>query len=55
MAEWSKAAVLKTVVPYRTGGSNPSLSEDRINKITINKINEINNGEVRERLNRAPC
>ena len=26
MAEWSNAAVLKTVVPLGTGGSNPSLS-----------------------------
>ncbi len=26
MAEWLKAAVLKTVVPSGTGGSNPSLS-----------------------------
>jgi hypothetical protein len=26
MAEWSNAAVLKTVVPRGTGGSNPSLS-----------------------------
>ena len=26
LAEWSNAAVLKTVVCHRTGGSNPSLS-----------------------------
>ena len=26
MAEWSNAAVLKTVVVQATGGSNPSLS-----------------------------
>ncbi|GEM_PF-716633 len=26
MAEWSKAAVLKTAVPQGTGGSNPSSS-----------------------------
>ena len=26
MAEWSNAAVLKTVVPKGTGGSNPSFS-----------------------------
>ena len=26
MAEWSNAAVLKTVVPQGTGGSNPSFS-----------------------------
>jgi hypothetical protein len=31
MAEWSIAAVLKTVVPHRgTGGSNPSFSADLI-------------------------
>ncbi len=29
MAEWSIAAVLKTVVPQGTGGSNPSLSANR--------------------------
>ncbi len=29
MAEWLKAAVLKTVVPSGTGGSNPSLSANR--------------------------
>ena len=28
MAEWLKAAVLKTVVPKGTGGSNPSPSVD---------------------------
>ncbi len=26
LAEWSNAAVLKTVVPQGTGGSNPSFS-----------------------------
>tara|TARA_Y100000994_G_scaffold247886_1_gene254277 strand:- start:16168 stop:16293 length:126 start_codon:yes stop_codon:yes gene_type:complete len=26
VAEWSNAAVLKTVVPQGTGGSNPSFS-----------------------------
>ena len=30
MAEWSIAAVLKTVDPHRSGGSNPSLSADRL-------------------------
>ncbi len=29
MAEWSNAAVLKTVVPRGTGGSNPSLSAEK--------------------------
>lgn len=38
MAEWSIAAVLKTVVPRGTGGSNPSFSakvkdHDKQNKI----------------------
>ena len=28
MAEWSIAAVLKTVEPQGSGGSNPSLSEE---------------------------
>ena len=28
VAEWSNAAVLKTVVPQGTGGSNPSFSAD---------------------------
>ncbi len=28
MAEWSIAAVLKTVVPRGTGGSNPSFSAE---------------------------
>lgn len=28
LAEWSIAAVLKTVVPRGTGGSNPSLSAE---------------------------
>ena len=27
MAEWSNAAVLKTVIPQGIGGSNPSRSE----------------------------
>ena len=30
MAEWSIAAVLKTVVLRGTGGSNPSLSADEV-------------------------
>ena len=32
MAEWSIAAVLKTVVLRGTGGSNPSLSAESQNK-----------------------
>ena len=31
MAEWSIAAVLKTVVPKGTGGSNPSFSAKQQN------------------------
>ncbi len=31
MAEWSNAAVLKTVVLQGTGGSNPSLSALSVN------------------------
>ena len=30
LAEWSIAAVLKTVDCYRSGGSNPSLSANKI-------------------------
>ncbi len=45
MAEWSKAAVLKTVVPQGTVGSNPTPTA-----IVGNTC-----GEVRERLNRAAC
>ena len=34
MAEWSNAAVLKTVVRQRTGGSNPSFSAEKgVNRI----------------------
>ena len=32
MAEWSNAAVLKTVDCNRSGGSNPSFSADRLSK-----------------------
>jgi hypothetical protein len=39
MAEWSIAAVLKTVVPRGTGGSNPSLSADnKCNQLKKNTI-----------------
>ena len=30
VAEWLKAAVLKTVVPQGTGGSNPSSSANKV-------------------------
>ena len=43
MSEWSMVAVLKTAEAKVSGGSNPSLSDRKIN------------GEVRERPNRAPC
>ena len=36
MAEWSNAAVLKTVVPRGTGGSNPSLSAKKIHWFKTN-------------------
>lgn len=32
MVEWSITAVLKTAVPRGTGGSNPSLSANRLQK-----------------------
>ena len=32
MVEWSITAVLKTAVPKGTGGSNPSLSANRLQK-----------------------
>ena len=39
MAEWSNAAVLKTVDLNGSGGSNPSLSaEKRRNKLIINEL-----------------
>jgi hypothetical protein len=34
VAEWSNAPVLKTDVPQGTGGSNPSTSAKKKNKIT---------------------
>ena len=40
MAEWSIAAVLKTVVLRGTGGSNPSLSAKLNLKGFINTFNE---------------
>ena len=38
MAEWSIAAVLKTVDPHGSGGSNPSLSAARRKTIRISKL-----------------
>ena len=38
MAEWSIAAVLKTVDPHGSGGSNPSLSAARCKIIRISKL-----------------
>jgi hypothetical protein len=40
MAEWSNAAVLKTVVGQPTGGSNPSLSAKYSNKKHQNPVNQ---------------
>ena len=38
MAEWSNAAVLKTVVPQGTGGSNPSFSARAFEYKTRTKV-----------------
>ena len=39
MAEWSNAAVLKTVDCYRSGGSNPSFSATQnLNLLLINLL-----------------
>ena len=46
-------AVLKTVVPQGTGGSNPSLSEPIIDKRTITCA--LINGEVPERPKGTVC
>ena len=46
VSEWSKEAVLKTVEPQGSVGSNPTLSA---------KGNGSSTGEVREWPNRAPC
>ena len=35
MAEWSIAAVLKTVVPKGTGGSNPSFSAESLGQTAV--------------------
>ena len=42
MAEWSNAAVLKTVVPQGTGGSNPSSSAPSYNKFFMQSSNFFN-------------
>ena len=42
MAEWSNAAVLKTVVPQGTGGSNPSSSAPFYNKFIMQSSNYFN-------------
>ena len=42
MAERSKAAVLKTVVPQGTGGSNPSLSDKNNNNNDNKPFNTCN-------------
>lgn len=39
MAEWSIAAVLKTVEVRASGGSNPSLSAERFQKGFTNEVN----------------
>ena len=55
MAEWLKAAVLKTVVGKLTGGSNPSLSA-RILLVKIQGFNiAIRSGEMAEWLKAPPC
>lgn len=35
VAEWSIATVLKTVVPRGTGGSNPSFSAQRVERVLM--------------------
>ena len=40
MAEWSIAAVLKTVVPRGTGGSNPSFSANNFTNQVHDFVNE---------------
>lgn len=39
MVEWSITTVLKTVVPRGTGGSNPSLSANRLQKDFTRVVN----------------
>ena len=40
VAEWSNAAVLKTVDCYRSGGSNPSLSASKVSNFEQNPENQ---------------
>ena len=40
MAEWSNAAVLKTVEGHTSGGSNPSLSATFISSMLISSVLE---------------
>ncbi len=49
MTEWSNVAVLKTVEPQGSVGSNPTLS------VTLGAAGGLITGGVREWLNRAPC
>ena len=51
MAEWSNAAVLKTVEPQGSGGSNPSFSASEKQRQSL--INQIINGEMPEWSNGA--
>jgi hypothetical protein len=41
MGEWLKSAVLKTVVPKGTGGSNPSLSAKKLSRFRPKKNKKI--------------
>ena len=54
LSEWSMEAVLKTVVPKATGGSNPSLSELLVIDYAIITCTFIN-GEVPERPKGTVC
>ena len=42
MAEWSNAAVLKTVEGHTSGGSNPSFSADKVVKRHFKSQNPLN-------------
>ena len=42
MAEWSNAAVLKTVEGHTSGGSNPSFSADKVVKKNFKSQNPLN-------------
>ena len=43
VAEWFKAAVLKTVVPLGTGGSNPSLSANFLTRGINPRVRKLDN------------